>query len=114
MPRQVYFYKDYFEQFYKKQTQEVKNKIDWTIDLLRQLPKLPVKYFKHVEGTEGIFELRIEFNSNIYRIFCFFDEGNCVIVGNGFQKKSQKTPKEEINRAKQIKKEYFNEKNNES
>jgi hypothetical protein len=56
MPRQVFFYKDYFLQFYKKQTQEVKNKIDWTIDLLRQLPMLPTKYFKHVEGSDGIFE----------------------------------------------------------
>jgi phage-related protein len=61
-----------------------------------------------MSGTDGLFEIRIEFQSNIYRVFCCFDEGNLVVLFNGFQKKSQKTPKQEIDRALRIKDEYFN------
>lgn len=63
-----------------------------------------------MDGTDGIFEIRIEFESNIYRVFCCFDEGNIVVLFNGFQKKSQKTPKKEIGKALKIKDEYFNSK----
>ncbi len=58
-------------------------------------------------GYEGLFEIRIEIGSNIYRVFCCFDEGNLVVLFNGFQKKTQKTPKKEIEKAMQIKNEYF-------
>lgn len=111
MNRHILFYKNHFRQFYAEQTTEVKAKIDWTIDLIRQLPVIPQKYFKHIEGTDGLFEIRVDTSGNAYRIFCFFDEGNLVIVTNGFQKKTQKTPKDEIKRAIRIKKEYFDEKN---
>lgn len=62
-------------------------------------------------GTDGLFEIRIEYLSNIYRVFCCFDQGNLVVLLNGFQKKSQKTPKKDIEKALRIKKEYFNLKN---
>ena len=68
------------------------------------------KFFDHISGTDGLYEIRVEFNSNIYRIFCCFDEGNIVVLFNGFQKKAQKTPSSEIERALKIKREYFNEK----
>lgn len=71
---------------------------------------VPEKYFKHLAGTNGLYEVRVEVGSNIYRIFSFFDEGNLVILGNGFQKKSQKTPKQEIEKALKIMEEYQNEK----
>jgi len=61
-------------------------------------------------GTDGLYEIRIEYGTNIYRIFCCFDEGNIVVLFNGFQKKSQKTPQAEIDKALKIKKEYFDEK----
>jgi phage-related protein len=111
MNRQAYFYKNYFRSFYDEQTNEVKAKIDWTIDLIRQLPYIPQKYFKHIEGTNGLFEIRVDTAGNAYRIFSFFDEGNLVVITNGFIKKTQKTPKDEIKRALRIKKEYFDEKN---
>ena len=73
---------------------------------------VPKKYFSHVEDTDGLFEIRVEVGSNIFRVFTFFDEGNLVILLNGFPKKTQKTPKNEIELAEKLKKEYFNEKAN--
>ena len=74
------------------------------------LERIPLKFFQHLNGTEGLYEIRIEFSSNIYRIFCCFDEGNLVVLFNGFQKKSQKTPEKEIGKALRLKAEYFQEK----
>jgi phage-related protein len=71
---------------------------------------IPETYFKHMENTDGLFEIRIQQGSDIYRIFCFFDQGQLVVLANGFQKKTQKTPKQEIEKALKIKEEYFNEK----
>lgn len=70
---------------------------------------MPEKYFKHMEGTKGLYEIRVEVGSNIYRIFSFFDKGNIVVLGNAFQKKSQKTPKNEIEKALKIMEDYKNE-----
>ena len=61
-------------------------------------------------GTDGIWEIRVEVGNNIFRAFSFFDEGELIVIANAFQKKSQKTPKNELKLAKKIKKEYFNEK----
>ena len=71
---------------------------------------VPEKYFKHLEGTEGLFEIRIKVGSAIFRIFCFFDEGNLVILINGFQKKTEKTPKNEIEKAERLKQKYYEDK----
>ena len=65
---------------------------------------------KHIEGTNGLYEVRVELGSNIYRIFCCFDDGRLVVLFNGFQKKTQKTPKSQIDKAEKLKNEYFNEK----
>lgn len=73
---------------------------------------VPKKYFNHMEDTDGLFEIRVEVGTNIFRVFSFFDEGNLVILLNSFQKKSQKTPRNEIELAEKLKKEYFNEKGN--
>lgn len=72
--------------------------------------RVPQKFLKHLEGTNGLYEIRVEFQGNIYRIFCCFDEGQVVVLFNGFQKKSQKTPAGEIERAVRIMNEYFDEK----
>ena len=84
-------------------------KIEWTLNLIRITHQVPEKYFKHIEGTKGLYEIRVEVGSQIYRIFSFFDKGNLVVLGNGFQKKTPKTPKQELERALKIMEEYQNE-----
>jgi len=111
MERVLVFYKDYFFDFFDKQTETVKKKIDWTLLLVKELPIIPDKFFKHIAGTEGLYEIRVKVGTNIYRFFSFFDKGNLVVIANGFQKKTQKTPLNEIERALRIKKEYEDENN---
>ena len=107
--RTIIFYKDYFQEFFVKQRDKVKNKIIWTLELLEDIQKVPETYLKHIENTDGLFEIRIQLGSDIFRIFCFFDRGNLVVLTNGFQKRTQKTPKQEIEKALKIKQEYENE-----
>jgi len=108
--RTIIFYKDYFEKFFVRQRQKVRDKIIWTFDLIENLPRVPELYPKHIENTDGLYKIRVQTGSDIYRIFCFFDKGQLVVIANGFQKKSQKTPKQEIEMALKIKGEYENEK----
>lgn len=108
--RSVIFYKDHFEEFYTKQRQKVKDKIIWTFDLIEELQRVPETYLKHLEGTNGLYEIRVQTGSAIFRVFCFFDHGQLIVLANGFQKKTQKTPKKEIERALRIKEEYYYEK----
>ena len=107
--REVIFYGEYFWEFYYKQSRKVKDKITWTIGLLNYLEVIPEKYLKHIEETD-LYEIRVSFGNNIFRIFCFFDKDRLVIVFNGFQKKTQKTPKKEIDRAVSLRKEYYEDK----
>jgi len=108
--RTVITYKDYFSEFFAQQRQKVKDKITWTLRLLEEVQHVPEIYLKHIEGTSGLFEIRIQSGSDIFRIFCFFDEGKLVVLMNGFQKKTQKTPKQEIEKALKIKGIYYEEK----
>jgi phage-related protein len=94
--RTVIFYKEYFSTFFVKQREKVQDKIIWTIELLELIEIIPETYLKHIENTEGLYEVRIKQGSDIFRIFCFFDKGKLIILMNGFQKKTQKTPKKEI------------------
>jgi len=89
---------------------DVKLKFNWTLQLIATVNRVPEKYLKHLTGTSGLYEVRVEVSSNIYRVFCFFDKGNLVVLMNGFQKKTPKTPKNEIELAERIKKEYIDEK----
>lgn len=106
--RQIIFHAHYFTDFYLKQSDKVQEKIEYVFKILRTVQNVPKKFLKHMEGTDGLYEVRIEFESNIYRVFCCFDKGNLVVLFNGFQKKSQKTPKKEIELALKLKNEYFN------
>ncbi len=108
--RELFFFKNYFREFYQLQAWKVQKKILWTLNIVETLERIPEIYFKHLENTEGLYEIRVQVGSNIFRIFCFFDNNNLVIVGHGFQKKTQKTPANEIERAEKIKKEYYEEK----
>jgi len=104
--RTIIFYKNYFEQFFVKQRDKVKDKIIWTFSLIEELERVPEIYLKHMENTDGLFEIRVQQGSDIFRIFCFFDQGQLVVLANGFQKKTPKTPKQEIEKALKIKEEY--------
>lgn len=105
--RQLIYFKNYYWDFFNDQSDKVKDKIDYVLFLVTVAVKIPKKFFNKITGYGGLFEIRIEFESNIYRIFCCFDEGNLVVLFNGFQKKSQKKPKREIEKAIKIKAEYF-------
>ncbi|WP_246440461.1 type II toxin-antitoxin system RelE/ParE family toxin [Rhabdobacter roseus] len=94
--------------FYKGLDPKVKAKIQFVLELIKQVDRVPVKFLAPMAGYDGLYEVRIEYQSNIFRIFCCFDEGRLVVLFNGFQKKTPKTPKEEIEKAMRLKNEYFN------
>lgn len=79
------------------------------LDLIEELQRVPETYLKHIENTDGLFEIRVQLASDIFRIFCFFDQGQLVVIANAFQKKTQKKPKKEIEKALKIKEEYESE-----
>ena len=108
--RRLIFYRNYFGEFFNPLSSKVQEKIDYVLFLITVADRIPKKFFEHITGTNGLFEIRIEFESNIYRIFCCFDEGKLVVLFYGFQKKSQKTPQKEIDKALKIKQDYFDEK----
>ena len=108
MNREIIFHENHFIEFYQVQNDKVKEKIKYVLELIKQVEKVPEKFLKHLTNTEGLYEIRIEYQSNIYRIFCCFDKGKLVVLFNAFQKKTQKTPKNEIEKALKLMDEYFN------
>jgi len=82
----------------------------YLVSLLETGDRMPVKFMKFIR--DGVYELRMEYNSNIYRLFFIFDEGNVIILLSGFQKKTRKTPESEIEKALKLKKEYYEQKQN--
>jgi phage-related protein len=94
MNRTISTYGEYFIDFYSELDEELQAKIDYVFELVKSLDIIPTRFFKHLD--DGLFEIRIEFESNIYRIFCFFDAGHLVVLLNAFQKKTQKTPNQEM------------------
>ncbi|MCX6327581.1 MAG: type II toxin-antitoxin system RelE/ParE family toxin [Bacteroidia bacterium] len=108
--RTTYVYGTEFWDFYYLQRPAVQDKIDWVIGVIRTMRMVPERFFKHLEGTEGLFEIRIKVGSDIFRIFCFFDKGNLVILLNGFHKKTSKTPRNEIAKAERLKQKYYEDK----
>ena len=111
--REVITYKEYFDDFFKKQPQKVRDKIIKVLDIIEQRDRIPTTYLKYIEGTNGLFEVRVQLGNNIFRIFCFFDGNKLVVLLSGFQKKTQKTPPEEIKRAERLMTDYYKEKEKE-
>jgi hypothetical protein len=107
--REILYYGTYYLEFFETLKPEVKKKFNWTLQLIAFIAKVPIKYFKHLSQSDGLYEIRVEQRSDIYRVFAFFDKGNLIILINGFQKKTQKTPKKEIELAEKLKKHYFDE-----
>ena len=108
--RTIKLFKNYFKEFYIEQTDDVRDKINFVLRLVETQRIIPRKFFRIIEGSDGIYEIRVELDSNIFRIFCCLDKGSIVVLFHGFQKKTQKTPSKEIKRAEAIKKEYFKSK----
>ncbi len=108
--REIVFYKNHFNKFYVAQNEKVRRKIAQTLVWIQTIDRLPVSILRSVEGKKGLYEIRIEFAGAIFRIFCCFDRGSIIVLFNGFQKKATKTPKREIDRAKQLIDEYLNNK----
>jgi phage-related protein len=105
--REVIAYKNYFVDFLTKQPIKVQDKIFKIIEAIETLERIPTTYLKIISGTNGLYEARIQLGTDIWRVFCFFDKGKLVILLNGFQKKTQKTPKNEIEKAIILMKEYY-------
>ena len=107
MTRHIIFHGNYFLDFYKNLDKKVQLKFQYVFELIKQVDRVPLKFLSPMKGYDGLFEVRVEFESNIYRVFCCFDKGRLVVLFNGFQKKTQKTPKKEIEKAMRLKNEYF-------
>ncbi len=112
--RQVVAYANYFKDFKKTLRKEALQKVYQVFIYIMTQEQVPVRFLKAITGVAGLYEIRVEEGGNIYRIFCCMDDGRLVILFNGFQKKSQKTPPEEIERAKRIMNEYFANKRKEN
>jgi len=108
--RQISAYGNYFLDFYEKQDSKTKEKIDYVIDMVKHVRQVPIKFLKHLEGTDGLYEIRVSTSNKIIRIFCFFDSGRLVILTNCFIKKTQKTPRKELKMALKLMQEYFDSK----
>jgi len=108
--RDIIGYKEYFVNFYKAQDNKVQEKIEYVLDLVRFERKVPKKFFKFLDDSDGIYEVRVLTTFKSIRILCFFDKGNLVVLTNCFVKKTKKTPKREIKLAEKLKKEYFKNK----
>lgn len=107
--REVIQYRNYFEEFLLKQPKKVQDKIFKIIEIIETYDRVPSTYLKVITGTNGLYEARIRLGSNIWRVFCFFDKEKLVILLNGFIKKTQKTPKKEIDKAIELMKSYYEE-----
>ncbi len=90
--RDIFYYENHYLDFFEKLKPEVKKKFNWTLQLISTLDRIPEKYFQHMVGTTGLYEIRVEVGSDIYRVFSFFDKGQLIVVVNGFQKKVSKDP----------------------
>ena len=108
--RDVFYYRHYYLTFFEKQSFAVQKKMNWVIGLIVTTPMVPVLFFKSISGTNGLFEIRIDSGGNTFRIFCFFEAEKKLIILNAFQKKTMKLPKKEIEKAKRLKIEYYEEK----
>lgn len=110
--RQIIFYKHYFNEFYIELKDDVRTKLNEVMKLVKIADQIPVKFFRVIKNVKGLYEIRMEWEGNTYRVFCCFDKGNLVVLFQGFHKKSQKTPQSQIIMAEKLMKEYFNNKDN--
>ena len=105
MKRRIIAFGRYYNEFIESLNEKEKLKVKYILSLLGTSDRLPIKFIKQIK--KDLYELRIEYNGNIYRVFFIFDNDKIVVLFNGFQKKTQKTPQNEIEKAIKIKEEYY-------
>lgn len=110
--REIIFYETDFgekpvEEFLSGLQPSSRAKVVRTLELLRTLPIVPAKFWQKMSGSQNLWELRAEYAGNIYRVLAATAKGNRVILLHGFQKKSQKTPQQDMEIAQQRQKQYF-------
>ena len=105
--RQVVVFEDHFKEFRKSLDRETLKKLYQVLSLIMCVKVIPAKFLKAIEDRKGLYEIRLEQGKSIYRVFCCFDDDNLVVLFNGFQKKTQKTPKGQLDKAETLMKKYF-------
>ena len=110
--RQLVVFEDHFKEFRKTLDKEALKKLYQVLTLIMKVEVVPIRFLKAIRGRKGLYEIRSEYEGNIYRVFCCFDEGSLVILFNRFQKKTQKTPIEQLDKAETLMKKYFEQKRN--
>jgi phage-related protein len=100
------------EEFLDSLTGKQAQKVLWVLQLIEELDGIPRQYFKKLVDSEGIWEVRIQFGNDIFRLLSFFDGGTLLILTNGFAKKTQKTPTQEIALAVRRKEDYLSRRKN--
>lgn len=108
--RKIIFFENHFQKFYVTLSVDVRKKIGYVFRVIKTVKIVPKKFLKQLKGTNGLLEIRVEYQSNIYRIFCCFDSDSLVVLFNAYQKKTQKTDKKELDKAIKLKQKYFKQK----
>jgi len=109
--REILFYKTEsgecpVENFLNSLNAKQAQKVAWVMQVVEELDKVPTTYLKKLTNIDDIWEIRVQIGSNIFRFLGFFEKGNFIVLTNGFQKKTQKTPKSEILLSEQRKQDY--------
>ncbi len=108
--RHVFVFQNHFKEFRRTLDKDTLKKLYQVLTLIMTVEVIPARFMRAIKGRKGLYEIRVENGNNIYRVFCCFDEGNLVILFNGFQKKTQKTPKGLLDKAELLMKEYYEQK----
>ena len=109
--RRMVVFEDHFKEFRKTLEKEALKKLYQVFILIMTVRIVPGKFLKAVEGRKGLYEIRMEHEGNIYRVFCSFDKENLIVLFNGFQKKSQRLPTKQLDKAESLMKKYYEQKN---
>jgi phage-related protein len=109
MNREIIFFENHFMDFYLQLSPKAQEKVDFVLKMIATVEKVPEKFLKHLSGTDGLFEIRVEYQGKGCRIFCCFDEGRLVILLNAFIKKTGKIPRREIDKAETLQRKYFSQ-----
>lgn len=108
--RRLIVFEEHFKNFRRTLDREALKKLYQVMTLIMRVEVVPTKFLQAIKGRKGLFEIRLEYENNIYRVFCCFDEGNIVVLFNGFQKKTQKTPSDVLDKVEALMKKYFAQK----
>ena len=108
--RRMVVFEDHFKEFRKTLDKEALKNLNQVFILIMTVRIVPVKFLKAIEGRKGLYEIRMEHDGSIYRVFCSFDEENLIVLFNGFQKKSQRLPTAQLEKAESLMKKYYEQK----